>query len=177
MELTCQNCGRLFTAKRMVYPWGVRKWCSTKCRRRAQVLAKRVELRLAPCVVCGQVFQSNQPRKVYCSKQCALKAGYARRDPEPGRARSVSKYWRMRHEIFTRLGGQCVACGEDDRRVMQLNHKYGGGGSDNRAGRGGVYLLRRLLSGERDLDDFDLRCANCNILYEYEKGRRTYQEP
>lgn len=176
MELKCQNCGRSFMAKRMVYPWGVRKWCSTKCRRRAQVLAKRVELRTIPCVVCGQVFQSNQPRKLYCSNQCKRRADRARRDPAVDRVRGASRYWQMRHKVFTLLGGQCVSCGECDRRVLQLNHKHGGGGADNRAGQGGTYLLRRLLSGERDLGDFDLRCANCNILYEYEEGRRTYQE-
>jgi hypothetical protein len=171
MEVVCQQCGQKFQAQR-----STRKWCSTRCRSRANSKYQRVALRTVPCAVCGQVFQSNQPRKVYCSKQCALKASNARRDPAPGRARSLSKYWQMRHEIFTRLDGQCIVCGANDRRVLQLNHKHGGGGGDNRAGRGGVYLLRRLLSGERDLGDFDLRCANCNILYEYEMGRRTYQE-
>ena len=79
--------------------------------------------------------------------------------------------YHRRTEAIRMLGGKCVNCGETDRRVLQINHLNGGGRAETV---GNSYkFINRILSGERKIDDLDIRCANCNILYEYERGTRT----
>lgn len=35
-----------------------------------------------------------------------------------------------------------------------------------------VKACRDIIKGRRDRSEFDIRCANCNILYEYERKSR-----
>ena len=85
-------------------------------------------------------------------------------------------YTKERHQELHRkvvlfLGGKCIRCSETDIRVLQVNHKNGKGVKDFK--RYGAYsVYRAILAGKRPKEDFDVRCANCNILYEYETGRR-----
>jgi len=79
------------------------------------------------------------------------------------------KYWQWRKKAIEVLGGKCVVCGEPDIRVLQVNHLNGGGLKDLKLNSNSK-VYRQVAKGERK--DVDLRCANCNILYEYERGKR-----
>lgn len=76
----------------------------------------------------------------------------------------------LRIEAIMILGGKCINCGNSDVRVLQINHKNGGGNKDFKENSVGVY--RRIINHPETRKDYDVRCANCNILYEYEVGRR-----
>jgi hypothetical protein len=65
----------------------------------------------------------------------------------------------------------CICCGEDDIRVLTINHKNGDGFSDRRGDR--VCDTYRKIRLGRDTKDLEVRCYNCNILYEYEENRRS----
>ena len=67
------------------------------------------------------------------------------------------------------LGGKCVVCGVTDLRILTINHKNGGGTKDRKAR---IKVYRELRNGSRDKKDYDVRCFNCNILYDYERGIR-----
>ena len=70
-----------------------------------------------------------------------------------------------------------MGCGLSDYRVLQINHKNGGGSREYRALRGRIdILIDTILSGIRSSDDLELRCANCNVLFEYERGVRLGAE-
>ena len=85
----------------------------------------------------------------------------------------VSAYgYRLQTKALNLLGGKCVRCGETDRRVLQINHLNGTGGGEDRYNQ--RKFLRSLVKGQRSTDNLEVRCANCNILYEYERGVRTY---
>jgi len=73
----------------------------------------------------------------------------------------------QRRKVITLLGGKCVRCSCSDWRVLQVNHKNGGGSKERRL-KGSWGIFRQILSGKRLINDLDLRCANCNIIYEYE---------
>lgn len=73
---------------------------------------------------------------------------------------------RQRRKVIELLGGKCVRCGCTDWRVLQVNH-INGKGSQERRKKGSWGIYREILNGKRSIDDLDLRCANCNILYEY----------
>lgn len=122
-----------------------------------------------------------------CLKDVSLKPGLKCLQPEHARYHRKRKIyreqekiaaknrWRNRLKVLAMLGGKCCRCGEDDPRVLQINHLKGGGTQERkRAGLSGFSIIRDILMGRRGLDDLDLRCANCNIIYEYEVGRRKF---
>ncbi len=119
---------------------------------------------LKTCRDCGQAkpldeFYKDSERKdgriSYC-KPCS-------------KARTKTFIYEKRTEVINLLGGKCVRCGETDRRVLQVNH-LNGDGREVRYDRRGFVMS--IVKGQRTLDDLDVRCANCNILYEYERGAR-----
>jgi hypothetical protein len=66
---------------------------------------------------------------------------------------------------------KCCKCGKEDIRVLTINHLNGDGAKDRRGYR--VCDTYRKIRHNRSVDDLEVRCYNCNILYEYEQGRRT----
>jgi hypothetical protein len=76
-----------------------------------------------------------------------------------------------RLKIIKILGGKCKKCGITDWRVLQINHINGGGRKELELNMNKFY--KDILLKKRNIIDLDLRCANCNILYEYEVGRRS----
>lgn len=65
----------------------------------------------------------------------------------------------------------CVRCGEADIFVLAINHKNGGGRQEVKNNAFGWW--KGIISGQRGVNDLDVRCHNCNIRYEYERGRRN----
>lgn len=80
--------------------------------------------------------------------------------------------WKLKLEVITLLGGKCSNCGNTDLRVLQVNHLNGDGRKELKKYGGGCGFYRAILTGRRATDDLDIRCANCNILYEFKVGRR-----
>jgi len=67
----------------------------------------------------------------------------------------------------------CVNCGNDDIRVLTINHKNGDGAKERNISKHRMSRLSRDIQKGRTTSDLDVRCYNCNILYEYEQGRRN----
>ena len=97
------------------------------------------------------------------------------------------RYWRFRAEAMLKYGGKCKRCGFNDPRALQFNHKNGDGHLQRRPlyirSRTGLRAnhdprewLRHLVR-EPVRDDIDLLCANCNWIYEYERGFRKGPPP
>jgi hypothetical protein len=65
--------------------------------------------------------------------------------------------------IIVVLGDKCSKCGITDRRLLEIDHKYGGGTKHRQAtGHGVSYYLsiaRGALTGK-----YRLLCANCHTL-------------
>src|SRR5438552_2486799 len=82
---------------------------------------------------------------------------------------------RMRAETRQRallyLGGKCVGktCGITDLRLLTFNHTVGGGRQE-RLSLDRMTFYRAILKGERP--DIEIRCYNCQVLYEHERGAR-----
>lgn len=84
-----------------------------------------------------------------------------------GRRKAVHS---LRLKAVQALGGKCVACGNSDPRVLHINH-VNGREEKYQAGKKQFDFYRAIGDGKGD-EGVDLRCANCNILYEYEMHRR-----
>jgi len=81
------------------------------------------------------------------------------------------KNWQNKLKIIDLFGGKCVRCGESNPLVLQLNHINGGGKKEHIINPGAV-LYKAILNGKRGMNGLDLRCANCNFIYEYKRGIR-----
>lgn len=69
------------------------------------------------------------------------------------------------------LGGKCAGCGTGDMRVLEINHINGENKRHERKGGGKQRLMLRIASGEK-VSHISLLCANCNIIHEFDRGRR-----
>jgi hypothetical protein len=108
-----------------------------------------------------QKYQSSKKGKEY----------YRRYYYERGGREAISRYMgRLKMALVAYLGGKCVNCGLTDIRLLCANHLNGKGGRELK-NKGYQRIYREILAGKRG-GEFDLRCYNCNILYEYETGRR-----
>ena len=77
--------------------------------------------------------------------------------------------WFYRSLAIENYGNVCSRCGYTDVRALQFNHLNGGGRKENRRS---YSFIRALATGPKR-DDINLLCANCNCLYDYERGYRT----
>ena len=74
--------------------------------------------------------------------------------------------------VIEMFGGRCVVCWERNPLVLTLNHIDGYRGARPENGsRGGWPLYMKILNGEESRDKYDLRCYNCQIIYEFQRGK------
>ena len=79
-----------------------------------------------------------------------------------------------RERLLDFLGGHCIICGENDKRILTMNHILGGGVQAFLSATSINAYYRDVLAGIIPKNELDVRCMNDNILYEYETGRRTW---
>ncbi len=98
------------------------------------------------------------------------------RQTEKFKNASKKRYWDQRKKLIELLGGKCVSCGITDIRILQINHKNHNGNKERQTWKDIGRFYRAILSGKRMKNDLEIRCANCNIIYEYESGKRKIYE-
>ena len=133
---------------------------------------------LKKCIECGNEFEVSSEKKnmkkMFCCKKCKDRykvRKYRKEHPDYNKKKKREYYVKTRKKVIEILGGKCARCGIDDWRVLQINHLNGGGTKEFRNGHP-EKIYRAIINGDRATDDLELRCANCNILYEYERGVR-----
>ncbi len=57
---------------------------------------------------------------------------------------------------------ECVNCGCDDIRLLEVNHKNGGGGKEMGKGRNATAFYRDIIALRRPTDDLEILCRVCN---------------
>lgn len=84
---------------------------------------------------------------------------------------SKKVYQTYKEKIFDILKRECVQCGFNDVRALQIDHKNGGGNFERKylASRGSNYL-RFVLEDITDNNDknYQILCANCNWIKRHE---------
>jgi len=124
------------------------------------------------CIGCNCSINSKplsscpEQHKVYYQKH--LKEGSKWYDTDRYRLNHRKRCWKLKRKVIEILGGSCVVCGITDIRVLQLNHLLEKPKEDFH---NSLKLYSDIISGKRNKEEFDLRCSNHNIIYEYEKGR------
>ena len=66
-------------------------------------------------------------------------------------------------EVVSRGKMACVYCGCDDIRILEINHKKGGGGKETERGSLHTPFYYAIIQGKRPIDDLEVVCKICNI--------------
>jgi hypothetical protein len=97
----------------------------------------------------------------------ATRRRWRKNHPDRSAAQVRRKRARVRDIALRRIAGgvpRCAGCGCTDVRLLEVNHKNGGGRTEHRKLGAGV-LVRLVARGKRAIDDLDLRCKVCNALH------------
>jgi len=78
---------------------------------------------------------------------------------------------KIRSAALEALGGECIKCGFNDKRALQIDHINGGGSKErkkrNHTGTFHKHVLRSFLNKE---NKYQLLCANCNWIKRFENN-------
>lgn len=135
---------------------------------------KRADLREnRKCLNCGCGLKGKLKYCDVCLKKERKRNKVSRQKHfERERVRGRAKHFRYKlnaMKFISKLDVPCcMKCGISDIRVLTINHKKGR--SKEEKNRKVVDYIGVVL-GRRKINDLEIRCFNCNILYEYEKGR------
>ncbi len=87
------------------------------------------------------------------------------------RLRHRRQYKNAREMIFAALGGKCAVCGNSDPRVLQVDHKKGGGTQMRRKYSGSRYYPKILSELHRG--GYQLLCANDHAIKKAERREKS----
>ena len=145
VELLCRGCGAV--------------WVHTEGTTRAQ------------CPYCGK------------SKDARVRSGEAKKSPNAKARKRAMTEWQKEHSkeraarhrtllrkrVFFRITGsivpRCARCGCDDPRLLEINHKNGGGSVEVGKGTYTNRFYYDIAAGKRGVEDLELLCRPCNALH------------
>jgi hypothetical protein len=84
---------------------------------------------------------------------------------------TMNVYNETRKKILEKFGNQCVMCGFNDVRALQIDHVNGGGRKEIK-GMSPVSYLKKVL-GDKD-GHYQVLCANCNFIKRYTNNEKGY---
>lgn len=174
-----------------------------KCRRKNRLKGELV------CRKCGAFWKytgtTNNTNCPYCgaSKDARDRSASAKKSPraaqrldslvdwssvkENSRKSNRASVILIRKRVFFRICGsihpKCVRCGCDDSRLLEINHKNGGGNLELQKGKRSNQFYRAIAKGLRPTDDLELLCKPCNAVHALELKfgplpfRMTWQSP
>lgn len=85
---------------------------------------------------------------------------YRKDHPENGLQHTREQRYRAL-EIVGKGILKCVRCRCDDCRLLEINHKHGGGAKDQKGNR----FNCDIISGRRSTDDLEILCKPCNAVH------------
>lgn len=130
---------------------------------------------ITTCPYCGATKHARDRReytKQY-SKSEARKQSLIKwySNPENRKHRGEKQRGVLRKQVYFKISGTihpyCVRCGCDDPRILEINHKNGGGGIELRSK--GTQLYHDIASGKRSTEDLELLCKPCNAIHYLER--------
>jgi hypothetical protein len=86
------------------------------------------------------------------------------RKQRAAKARALRKK-RLFFAISGTINAVCSRCGCDDWRLLEVNHKNGGGRKANEGGWGAPDFKRAVIQGRRKTDDLEILCRPCNAIH------------
>lgn len=127
---------------------------------------------VVPCPECG-ALKDARDRRGRPLDPAEKAAGLKRLSTYRSSSNSRESWLRLRRRVFYRIAGtskpRCNRCGVPDIRVLEINHKDGGGGRELAPrGRGSTRFYWDIALGRRGVDDLELLCRPCNAIHALE---------
>ena len=108
----------------------------------------------------GKWYQKNREK----NRERSLKQSreYQKKNPEKIRETREKSHKKLVNDVLNIISNDdlcCVSCGCDDLRLLEINHKNGGGRKDMRNHN---KFYRDIRNGKRKIDDLEILCKVCN---------------
>ena len=91
--------------------------------------------------------------------------------------RTLRRWLDGRLVVLGKLGGKCIKCGNNDYRVLQIDHINSDGYKERKTTghNNSYYVVKAILNGEKK--KYQLLCANCNWIkrWENDECKRDYK--
>ena len=110
-------------------------------------------------------YEANKPQKLAYAKR-----HWKDRPPEVKerhRIRNRERARALRQEVLERFGTECSRFGIADQRVLHVDHVNGGGHRERKKFKGTGPYYKYLLN-EANSANYQVLCANCNIIKQHE---------
>lgn len=107
-------------------------------------------------------------------KTSTFKKRYRIRNPEERRAAYREYYRKLRQNVLELLGDECIKCGFNDARALQIDHVNGDGAHDKRSNSRTYYkrVTESILAHE---NRYQLLCSNCNWIKRAENDEHGWK--
>lgn len=122
------------------------------------------------CEVCQKKYRKNYQREKDKERHIRMPDKVRQEKRNQARKRAIT----LRSIVHQLLGNQCVRCGYNDGRALQVDHINGDGFID-RAKRFSAtsYYLYVIKEIENKTKRYQLLCANCNWIKRHENGENA----
>lgn len=126
------------------------------------------------CPLCGTdkgTRDRSQYHQKYLKKHPERTQGLKEWIKKPENKKRHSKEWNERLHIGVlriiskNLHPKCINCGCDDIRLLEINHKKGGGTKEFETGKYAREFYWKIFKLERPVDDLEVLCRVCNALH------------
>ena len=150
----CENCGKPFKARPRSVRAGNAKYCSMTCYHAARWGHS------------GKFYNCGKPADTkFCIPKCQKDYWY-KHDQEFKESRKQS-IWDRKIKLIQSLGGKCSVCGNDDIRVLDINHIDQ---STKVTPKKRQYTwARRFRDWEINRDNLEILCANCHRIHTWKQ--------
>jgi protein-arginine kinase activator protein McsA len=138
---------------------------------------------LTDCPNCGKIIDARirtEESRIYNKKNPDRLLKYKQYDKTNKKERGKISRERVRKVVFNLLSNNnpiCENCNCDDVRLLEVNHKNGGGSQELKGGKDTNKFMWDIYMGRRKTEDLNLLCRVCNALHylelKYGKTKHT----
>lgn len=122
------------------------------------------------CRLCRKIRRAEQYKK-HRDRELRTSSAWAKKRKIYMKNHNATKTKEFLTRIYTKLGSKCSSCYFSDKRALQIDHVNGGGNIERRfLGNSTQYYLHVIKSIENGSKNYQILCANCNIIQACEKG-------
>lgn len=123
---------------------------------------------------CKECSRSGQREAYYRRRSAALKrkVTYNKENRAKQQEQKRTYYKRRMKEVLDLLGDKCNRCGIKDKRLLQIDHIHGKGTQHRKSKNNAWWKIMTDIKNsiQSNKGEYQLLCANCNLLEAIEKG-------
>ena len=96
---------------------------------------------------------------------------WRRKNNESVRKYSSTRRAKIKQQIFEILGSKCCRCGFDDKRALDVDHKFNNGNAERRIGDWTSRFAKYAANPKEARKNLQILCRNCNWIKHLESRK------